>query len=1225
MTFGWILKRMRREWRVLTILLFAVSLVTGFFALGPLYIRAVNEVDLRNALENSEPDSLLITFLADRPLRAEAQTIVEDELGDLVVGIDRYIRADYVPPDPALGGATGLAGIAVCGYEHQMGTNPLLGSQARPDCYQPFAFEDLASRVDLIEGRLPVRGPTPQQVRATVMTSGGLTPEEQQQLEVGIYSRGEVEAVVTAVVAEEADVEVGTLFLMGNILADGTGQLTLVKIVGIVSVKDPDDSFWDGNDRFVQGEEVDVDQFGTTRFDWGMAFHPVAYEDWVAPILPQAVDTNYIWRLYTDVDTITSDNADDIVNALQRTTGRISTIYPDAPTNVQMLTGLDDLIGGYGQRVDEAEGPIIFLSGAVLLLMLYHLITTVNLVLQQQGKEWSTISSRGGSTAQLFKLQLFSIFLLGLLSVGLGVVFSRLFLLAMEQIGPLAEALGGASLENVVIPTRSYLLAGAAAGLCIAVLSLPALPAARRSLLLLKQATSRPPTRPFWTKYSLDAVFIGIGIIFFLRMYRNVGGDFGNLLNDLFAAPDRVVKLIADNAAEAGGLTDPFNLAAPAFFLSGMALFWLRIFPTMMGGIARLTSRRASLTAPLAVWNVERNPGHYSQLVLLLIGTLALGTASLGLQATRDVGAWEVAQDEIGGSARVDLDATQGADAADVSWDEFDGVSGYAEVLTVQATSTQRRLTVIGVNPAQFRAAFPDYAQGMEGLDATTPITIPGIGLPPNARELRVQAWSVATGRDDIPDVAVVLRVYLIDAVGVPYVVELSQETLTAVDPTGQATPGADNAPSPTLPEAWVTLSGQLPSSGRAPYHIWRVGIASEQGTQDAFAHTVYLDLWQTSDENGIATELESFENEPSTWQPAQSASPYLTAWTPTTAPDGILALNNFQYVRGEVPAVVEGDVVAMKLEYTIRNQAARRTEPSIVTTVTSVDWIPVIVSEPFARVFRGNGLGTVRPDTPALTIGSQRTLALAIDPPVEIPTTQFGLGNLNVGVQVVGVVENFPTQPEPTETSPLFMVMPLDTMRLLFNQIGSPNLFYDTNQVWLQIPERQPTSALKAEIQKVPGLVGATYSWDRYGEILREPLPSAVAGMLFAGFWVSLGLSLLDFAFYIIVTAQQRSFTFGVLRSLGWNSNNIWRLLLFEQLTLVVPALIIGSLLGAGLAFLILPFLALVGGATLQLPLLDMSGLIMTLVVSFAVLLVVTALWLQRMSVNQILRLGEE
>ena len=231
------------------------------------------------------------------------------------------------------------------------------------------------------------------------------------------------------------------------------------------------------------------------------------------------------------------------------------------------------------------------------------------------------------------------------------------------------------------------------------------------------------------------------------------------------------------------------------------------------------------------------------------------------------------------------------------------------------------------------------------------------------------------------------------------------------------------------------------------------------------------------------------------------------------------------------------------------------------------------------------------------------------------------GTGSVEIGYKVVGVVDSFPGL---SEQNPL-MLTRLSLIQPVINQAASSALYFGANQVWMELPDRQPSTALENAVGQIAGVNTVVWAWDRYGEIQREPLPSAVAGMLFAGFWISLLLSLLDFAFYLVVTARQRLFTFAVLRSLGWNAGHIWRLLLIEQIALITPALLIGSVIGAGLAYLLLPFLALVGGESLQLPLLPLAGLLLALVLSFTALMAGAAILLRRMSVNQVLRLGEE
>jgi hypothetical protein len=64
---------------------------------------------------------------------------------------------------------------------------------------------------------------------------------------------------------------------------------------------------------------------------------------------------------------------------------------------------------------------------------------------------------------------------------------------------------------------------------------------------------------------------------------------------------------------------------------------------------------------------------------------------------------------------------------------------------------------------------------------------------------------------------------------------------------------------------------------------------------------------------------------------------------------------------------------------------------------------------------------------------------------------------------------------------------------------------------------------------------------------------------------------------------------------------------------------------LGGALAYLLLPFLELVGGEALRFPLLEVGGLLLALVISFSLLLGLTALFLRRQQVHQVLRMGEE
>ncbi len=129
---------------------------------------------------------------------------------------------------------------------------------------------------------------------------------------------------------------------------------------------------------------------GQFRYDYGLAAIPEAYTDWLRAVTPGSA---YIYVIDTNTNVITADNAQDVKHHLQLLRNRLNAYHP----GLNVLSGLTGILENFSGDVSNTEGPIIWLSAAILLIMLYHLINTVALVLEQQGTEWSTVVSRGGS------------------------------------------------------------------------------------------------------------------------------------------------------------------------------------------------------------------------------------------------------------------------------------------------------------------------------------------------------------------------------------------------------------------------------------------------------------------------------------------------------------------------------------------------------------------------------------------------------------------------------------------------------------------------------------------------------------------------------------------------------------------------------------------------------------------------------------------------------------
>src|SRR5690606_24788732 len=97
-------------------------------------------------------------IVEDEPLTLESFEVVRQELGSLAVGVRHFIRADYTAPTSEQGVEAGLATGALM---YQYG-EPVTFTSPRIDAaLQPFAFADMPELLDLVEGRWPVRLPTP--------------------------------------------------------------------------------------------------------------------------------------------------------------------------------------------------------------------------------------------------------------------------------------------------------------------------------------------------------------------------------------------------------------------------------------------------------------------------------------------------------------------------------------------------------------------------------------------------------------------------------------------------------------------------------------------------------------------------------------------------------------------------------------------------------------------------------------------------------------------------------------------------------------------------------------------------------------------------------------------------------------------------------------------------------------------------------------------------------
>ena len=501
----------------MSVLLIALSLVTGFFALSPMYLQVLGESALRYAVDTAAPRDLMLSLTSETPFQPSERPIITRELGAVAAGIEARTTLSTI----------------VCIYTQ----NLCFGDQYRR-AYLPTAYERLTDRFAVTEGHYPTASN---------------------------------DAAITVEIAQRTGLHVGdTITFYPN-----TPDSTTVQIVGILAPDTPDDPFWITQQIVTRGQVIDVTE-NFQRFDMGVIVSEGTFAALIVPI--GRVSTVYEWYVQTDANALRAADLNQFTAALASVESTLRLTHSD----LHLISGLSGLIAGFQADLSAVEGTVILFAGGVLLLLLYQLMTTTALILERHAVEWSSMISRGSSAMQLAWMQAASMTILATLAFVIGVPVAVGIVLVMGRFSALSSVLG-AGLSLTTIPPLSVILSGVAALVSIIVLTIPAIPAARTSLLRLKQSVSRPPTTPIWARYYLDVILIGLSITLLLRLYLLFGGT---SITTLITDPSSLIRLFTTSGAQNTGLlSDPFNLAIPALLITGIALLWLRLFPLIMRGI----------------------------------------------------------------------------------------------------------------------------------------------------------------------------------------------------------------------------------------------------------------------------------------------------------------------------------------------------------------------------------------------------------------------------------------------------------------------------------------------------------------------------------------------------------------------------------------------------------------------------------------------------------------
>ena len=280
-------------------------------------------------------------------------------------------------------------------------------------------------------------------------------------------------------------------------------------------------------------------------------------------------------------------------------------------TSFRQTTDLDDALRDYDQRLLFSKLQMFVVLILIAVVVLYYVVTLSSLVAEQRRTEIHLLQGRGATERQVLTVFVIEGATIAILAI---VIAPFLAGLAISLLGytPAFSDLSGGERLSINLTRGAFIMSAIGGLLSFGALMIPAFASSRSSISRDRQEAARPSPLSFFQRYYLDVMLLILGIVLFRQLTEQGSLAARNLLGEV-----AVNQLL---------------LAVPGITLIAAAMVLLRLFPVVMSLASRVLAPRLPPGVVLGLWQMARNPTHYSRLALLLILMAGLGifAASFG-------------------------------------------------------------------------------------------------------------------------------------------------------------------------------------------------------------------------------------------------------------------------------------------------------------------------------------------------------------------------------------------------------------------------------------------------------------------------------------------------------------------------------------------------------------------------------------------------------------------
>lgn len=793
---------------------------------------------------------------------------------------------------------------------------------------------------------------------------------------------------------------------------------------------------------------------------------------------------------------------------------------------LQVTTGLPQTLAALASSLVVSRSLLLIGSLQLLLLAAAAAALAARLLASQREEETALLSARGIARRQLVLTSLAETALLALAGAAAGIVAGSYLASRLLAASGLRGARAAGGLPGMV---RSGAAAGAwwAAAVIVAgviiVVMWPALRPVTPGAARLRRG--RQAVLATAARAGLDAALIGLGALALWELHR-------------YSAAPRL----------SGGTLgiDPVLAVAPAVALAGISLLPLRILPAAARLLDGLSGRSRRLAGALAGWQISRRAVREGSPVLLVVLAVATGTLVLAQHQSWRQSQLDQAAFATGADVTVGLDtplplSRSGAIA------QARGVrtampaavinSGF-EVLALDATKAARtvllRPDLARLPPAGlWRRITPGHAAPAAWRLA--------LALPGRPARLEVGARVRAPG-GHLGALSASLSVQ--DGSGIVYSVPAGtlpadgRDHQLVADLSGPGNRRAARRPGYPLRLLGLSLSYQLPGFPPAPYR----SAAAQRAAERAADTTVTLEI------GAVAV-----SGHGSGGFPAAFAGP--SRLGPWHAEVSSAAFADPKLTQGTQPAIASWRLTPAGARLTFRPGAGD------------------LVQRPGAPVLPVTGQLTLTAGGPSLPVPAIATRAFLHAAGARVgETVAVPVGSSTVPVRLVAGIRAFPTG---GSAGPVVLVDLAWLQEVLAAQSQPP---LPVTQWWLAtahggVPPGLPAGATVVSRARLAA------------RLLGDPLPNIPQLSLLVIVVAAAALATAGFVVSVVAALRERHLQNALLAALGVGRTARTAQLCLEQLMLSLPGAAAGALIGAALAYLLVPAVTLTAGASAPFP----------------------------------------